>query len=118
MNNIYNTSNSLFGTHTASKETDFIGVLKIYLATARTGTESTFCKNGTIMHLKNGACLGVKTGAVNNAITQIPGESGSQAAANYSYGMLYLDVNGSEEPNVLGKDQYAIPLDADGIVGG
>ncbi len=117
MDKIYNTSKVLFGTNTASKEGDFIGVLKLYLATARKGTTNDFCNTGTVMYLKNGACLGVKTGEV-TAVTWIPGENDSTTSAKYSYGMLYLDVNGSDEPNVLGKDQYRIPLDANGIVGG
>ncbi len=119
MDNIYNTSNTLFSTGTTGTEGSFVGVLKLYLATSRAGSNSTHCTTGsaTVMHLKNGACLGVKSAVTTDTVTRIPGETGNTTAKG-EYGMLYLDVNGADEPNVIGKDQYTIPLDINGIKGG
>ncbi len=119
MNNIYNTSNTLFNTGTAGTEASFVGVLKLYLATSRAGSNSSHCTTGnaSVMHLKNGACLGVKSAVTTDSVTRIPGETGNTTSKG-EYGMLYLDINGADEPNVIGKDQYTIPLDINGIKGG
>ena len=113
----YNTSSTNFSMATANQGGNFVNDLKLYMSTARTGSASSHCNNGTVMYLKNGACLGVLSGSVTSTATWIPGETSSTNAAG-PYGMLYLDVNGGDEPNTLGKDRYTIPLDINGIVGG
>ena len=97
----------------------FLALMKNYMATAR-GTVPSACTSVSAtynMLLKNGACLAVKTGAY-TGVSMIPGEKTETASATYDYGVIFLDVNGNDEPNVLGKDRYYIPLDENGIVQG
>ncbi len=102
----------------------FVALLKDYMATAR-GTIPTSCssvKDGSKAYdatllLKNGACMAVKSGSVTRA-TWIPGEGSETVSATYSYGMIFLDTNGDDEPNVVGTDQFYIPLDINGIISG
>ena len=42
----------------------------------------------------------------------------SVTKADSTHGMIFLDINGDTDPNVLGKDQFYIPLVADGIISG
>ena len=108
-----------FSMGTASNGTEFVKLLKDYMATAR-GTIPASCTGVSYdasLLLKNGACMAVKSGSV-SAETQIPGESSSTASASYAYGMIFLDTNGDDEPNVLGTDQFYIPLDINGIISG
>ena len=103
----------------ASNGTEFVKLLKDYMATAR-GTVPATCTGisyDAALLLKNGACMAVKSGSV-SAKTWIPGEIGETASTAYSYGMIFLDTNGGDEPNVLGTDQFYIPLDINGIISG
>ena len=97
----------------------FVALLKDYMATAR-GDIPAVCTgvsyDATVL-LKNGACMAVKSGSV-TAATWIPGENSQTDSATYSYGMIFLDTNGQDEPNVIGTDQFYIPLDENGIISG
>ena len=103
----------------ASKGGKFVDLLKEYMATAR-GDIPAVCTgvsyDATLL-LKNGACMAVKSSAV-EAATWIPGENSQTASASYAYGMIFLDTNGQDEPNVIGTDQFYIPLDENGIISG
>ena len=97
----------------------FLALMKNYMATAR-GTVPSACTSVSAtynMLLKNGACLGLKTGAIASKSTWIPGEKEATTAL-CTYGEIFLDVNGNDEPNVLGKDRFVIPLNEDGIASG
>ncbi len=108
----------------ASNGTEFVKLLKDYMATAR-GTVPAVCtdvitniKYDDALLLKNGACMAVKSGPINNpGYTWIPGE-GSATEEAPPYGAIFLDTNGDDEPNVLGTDQFKIPLDINGIISG
>ncbi len=113
-------SNTLtFTMGTASQGTEFVKLLKDYMATAR-GTIPSSCTSvsyDAALLLKNGACMAVKSGSIASGDTWIPGEGGKTTATS-AYGMIFLDTNGSDEPNVLGTDQFYIPLDINGIISG
>ncbi len=104
---------------TASNGTEFVKLLKDYMATAR-GTIPSSCTGVSYdasLLLKNGACMAVKSGSIESGDTWIPGEGGATAATS-AYGIIFLDTNGDDEPNVLGTDQFKIPLDINGIISG
>ena len=112
-----------FNMANANQGGNFILLLKNYMATAR-GTIPAVCTGtgyNSYMLLKNGACLAVSSGGLNIA-TWIPGEIAQVAApgnnTKHAYGMIFLDTNGDKEPNVMGKDQYYIPMDINGIISG
>ena len=63
-------------------------------------------------YLKDGACMGIKAGA--SAATIFPGETGTTTLTP-TMGLIFFDTNGEEEPNVAGKDQFLLPIDASGI---
>ena len=108
---------STFSMGASGQGTNFVLLLKTYMATAR-GTVPTVCTNKTYnsyMLLKNGACLAVNAAHSTSIATRIPGE-GANTNASGAYGMIFLDTNGDKEPNVVGKDQYFIPMDINGIV--
>ncbi len=112
-------SSTTFNMSSSSKGTKFVALLKDYMATAR-GTIPTSCTSvsyDATLLLKNGACMAVKSGSV-SAVTWIPGEGSSTASTAYPYGMIFLDTNGNDEPNVVGTDQFYIPLDINGIISG
>ncbi len=115
-----------FSMGVTSQGTEFVKLLKDYMATAR-GNLPEQCdpsKTGkpakgydSALLLKNGACMAVKSGSITSGDTWIPGE-GSKTTATSAYGMIFLDTNGDDEPNVLGTDQFKIPLDENGIISG
>ena len=108
-----------FSMETASNGTEFVKLLKEYMATAR-GTIPATCTGVSYddaLLLKNGACMAVKSGSIASGDTWIPGEGGKTTATS-AYGMIFLDTNGADEPNVLGTDQFYIPLDINGIISG
>lgn len=101
----------------AEDSPDDMGVLyKTYLtATRETVPEDSFCSNGANkFYLKDGACMGIAD-TTTELETIFPGET-----ANYSVtpkrGVIYVDTNGIEEPNVIGKDQFVFPLANEGIM--
>lgn len=84
-----------------------------YLVGTREEVKSTWCKTGgTYMRLKDGSCLGFAAGS--NANTIIPGESEGHTVTP-TQGLIYIDINDDEEPNVFGKDQYLLPVGDGGI---
>lgn len=112
-------------TSKAANSTYMINLFKKYMATAR-GTVPVICRETTAnkgvgyeanMLLKNGACIAIKSGPITQVNTWIPGEI-SVTKADSTHGMIFLDINGDTDPNVLGKDQFYIPLVADGIISG
>lgn len=95
--------------------TNFTGALyKKYLTATRQSTTGTYCASGTnSFFLKDGACMGILNGA-GNFNTIFPGESG-QTNVSVTQGLIYVDINGNEEPNVISKDQFIFPIDDQGI---
>lgn len=89
---------------------------KVYLTAIRRATAGTSCSGYTnSFFLKDGACVGITTGAAAaNVNTWFPGEI-QLTAMKPTHGQLFFDTNGSDEPNVLGKDQFLLPLHAGGI---
>ena len=116
----YAPTTTIFNMSEASNGANLIKILKKYMATAR-GTVPTICKTtvayDSSMLLKNGACIAIKSGSVGAIDTWIPGEI-SATSATGTYGMIFLDINGDTDPNVLGKDQFYIPLVKTGIISG
>jgi len=72
---------------------------------------------GSAMLLKNGACIAISSGNQNSLDSWIPGEN-RVTTGNYSHGVIFLDINGDSDPNVLGKDEFFIPLVSGGITSG
>ena len=94
---------------------------KSYLtATRKPCTNTTDCGGCSALsnkfYLKDGACVGIAVGkpAAVNA-TWFPGETNSTNNQS-NYGTIFFDTNGIDEPNVLGKDQFLIPLGKEGIL--
>ena len=118
MSNIYNWGSQTAVFSYASNLTWVKDYYNKYLVGTRDSITGTWCtqSSATTMKLKDGSSLGfVGTGYTGN--TLIPGEA-TERAKNYSttdIGYILLDVNDGEEPNVFGKDQYAIPINATGI---
>ena len=114
-------STDLFNMHesNSSQNEEFIKLLKDYMATARGNIPNVCNKTGySSILLKNGACIGVIAGTTSEKIeTWIPGEE-SSSSMYLSYGNIFVDINGDDEPNVLGKDQFNIPLNVNGIEDG
>lgn len=66
-------------------------------------------------YLKDGACMGISVTANATLSTRFPGEE-ENANSNATQGALFFDINGEQEPNVVGKDQFLIPINNSGIV--
>lgn len=95
---------------------------KKYLTTIREEVPATsFCKTGDnamnaeAVYFKDGACMGIKdTEFTTNTNTIFPGES-AVTGAKASQGLILFDTNGEEEPNMIGKDRFILPVDDNGI---
>ena len=86
-----------------------------YLVSTRNKPNNTangYCNGGVNMMLKDGTCLRFVANA--SAVTWIPGETKETSSAAYD-ALIYMDINDIEEPNILGKDRYVLPLNASGI---
>ena len=105
---------------------EYIKLFKKYLATTRQEvSNNSYCKtNGaTAFYLKDGACIGYAS-AANNIDwidTIFPGEKNATpvcvgTSPTYALILLYVDTNGDDEPNVFGKDQFALPVGEHGIM--
>lgn len=121
LNKIYklNSSTEVFNMSEEGKGSELVALLKEYMTTAR-GDIPAVCRDAgydDALLLKNGACIAVISGEIESADTWIPGEE-NKADTSPTYGLIFVDTNGDEEPNVLGKDQFVIPLDINGIAGG
>lgn len=113
-----NTSN--FGTNTALKGNELGNLYKKYLTATRTAcNNSADCPcyvdaNSNAFFLKDGACLRITTGNEDDIKTILPGETSPQNKST-TYGSIFFDINGKEEPNMEGKDQFLLPLNSNGI---
>ncbi len=121
LNKIYklNSSTEVFNMSEEGKGSELVALLKEYMTTAR-GDIPAVCRDAgydDTLLLKNGACIAVISGEIESADTWIPGEE-NKADMSPTYGLIFVDTNGDEEPNVLGTDQFVIPLDINGIVDG
>ena len=122
MANIYQANTStLFNTNaTSTTNSNHLGVLyKKYLtATRKPCNNATNCGgcNGynNKFYLKDGVCVGITVGPVANAATWFP-EEASATTMNTTNGVIFFDVNGLQEPNTAGKDQFLLPLGEEGI---
>ena len=110
---------AIFSMAEESNAIEFVNLLKDYMATARGDIPNVCNKTGySSLLLKNGACISVVSGTTSEQIESwIPGE-GSSTPIYLSYGNIFVDTNGDEEPNVLGTDQFNIPLNINGIEDG
>ncbi len=119
MSSLYEPGTStLFSLSTTGKD-DIIGRLyKRYLTATRQACNDANCPcNGysNKFYLKDGACMGITTGAPSaNANTWFPGEV-NFTSMKPSHGLIFFDTNGEEEPNVMGKDQFLLPVNTAGI---
>lgn len=96
-----------------------LGVLyKKYLTAVRAVCDATHdcpCSGyNNSFYLKDGACVGITVGNVTNLKTRLPGET-EDYTKDGSHGSLFYDTNGAAEPNLLGKDQFLLPLNKGGI---
>lgn len=110
-------TSNIFNIAANANESAKLGNLyKVYLTAIRRETANTPCANyNNAFFLKDGACVGIITGvAADNVNTWFPGEI-SQTSMKPTHGQLFFDTNGTDEPNVLGKDQFLLPLNAAGI---
>ena len=109
------TQNTFVSTTDANLQT----LYKKYLVTTRkacsSATNCTCFKSGSKVqvHLKDGGCMSIRTGT-SATNTRFPGETANVSKAG-TQGTIFFDVNSTEEPNVVGKDQFTVPLNEDGI---
>ena len=109
--------NVMFSFATTDKSANLKNLFKKYLTTTRKDITGTYCATDTTFSfsLKDGACMGVKMGKVDNAATIFPGED-TTTSTTATYGTIKFDINGAEEPNATGKDQFLLPIGIDGIM--
>lgn len=108
--------NVMFSFSAADKAANLENLFKKYLTATRKDVTGTYCATDTTFSfaLKDGACMGVKMGKVDAAATIFPGED-TTTSVTAEYGVIKFDINSEEEPNVLGKDQFLLPIAAEGI---
>ena len=111
-------TNATFSFSTTGNNAALNALYKKYLTTTRktctNAADCGGCSGGTFrFYLKDGTCVSIlqDTTAQN---TIYPGEA-SASMSVAGLGAIFFDVNGLDEPNVLGKDRYRIPINADGI---
>ena len=98
-----------------------------YLVTIRTTVPTTsFCVTGkvndadtsrgaTAVYFKDGACMGIYAAQITTASPTIfPGETAT-TAVTASQGLLLVDTNGEDEPNIIGVDRFIFPITEKGI---
>ena len=98
-----------------------------YLVTIRTTVPATsFCVTGkvndadtsrgaTAVYFKDGACMGIYAAQITAASpTIVPGETAT-TAVTASQGLLLVDTNGEDEPNIIGVDRFIFPITEKGI---
>ena len=64
-------------------------------------------------YLKDGSCMAVATGRL-EVDTIFPGED-EYITATANNGAIFIDINGADTPNTLGKDQFILPIGEVGI---
>lgn len=91
---------------------------KKYLTATRKPCSDANCpcnSYSTKFFLKDGVCIGISVGKpASSTDTWFPGETNS-TSMQPNYGLIFYDVNGADEPNVLGKDRFLMPLGREGI---
>ena len=89
---------------------------KKYMTATRKPTTEADCYDDIVssFFLKDGACMAILGGS-GFGTTIFPGES-TVSNVRFTQGIIYFDVNGSEEPNVYGKDIFQLPIGNDGIM--
>ena len=92
--------------------TDTKVLYNTYLVGTRENATGAWCKDRTHMMLKDGSCIAFTAAA--SANTWIPGQKNPMTVTP-TVGLIYVDVNDYEEPNILGKDQWLIPVGTYGI---
>lgn len=96
-------------------------IYKKYLTATRQNTTGSYCaaNAGISFYLKDGACIGFKHGGTSYD-TIFPGETGTTSITNATHssllGAIYVDTNGDEEPNTIGKDRFLFPVGTEGIL--
>jgi len=115
------TSTLFSATTTTATVSNHLGTLyKKYLTATRKACNSDAtckaCNNyNNKFFLKDGVCIGISTGKPSAAVnTWFPGET-TYTNEQPNYGLIFFDVNGIDEPNTLGKDQFLMPLGVEGI---
>ena len=120
-NSKYGTMSSLVndgGTSLTMTSANLWTLYKKYLSTVR-GSATAYCTDGgvslsgTPYKLKDGACMGIAITTASKAVI-FPGEA-SSAAISGAKGYIIFDTNDADEPNVVGKDRFVIPIDDLGI---
>ena len=93
---------------------------QMYLVAIRKDTKGVKCKYSTsgddanAFFLKDGSYMAIITGKNSSLNTIFPGET-VEKTSTVGLGAIYFDVNGEDEPNLRGKDQFVIPIGAEGI---
>lgn len=118
LSNVYPIGSTSSSAFTALTEDQVQALYKKYLVTTRKTctNETTDCRcfgKGFVLMLKDGSCMAYKnaTAAVD---TRFPGE-GADVNVTPNMGYIFIDINNTDEPNVMGKDQFVVPLNQEGI---
>ena len=117
-----------FDTKDSSSSSKLAALYKKYMASTRRKCESIDAdkctcagdnsrdgvpSNASSFYLKDGTCIAIAAGSQTfNSI--IPGEK-APINVNTKNGMIFIDVNGANEPNSIGRDQFLIPLGDYGV---
>jgi hypothetical protein len=95
-----------------------VELYKKYLVTTRSKPSYMHHSIGTYeqmyLVLKNGAEMGIMFYGVDSYATIFPGETNT-VNTSAPYGVIFFDINGSDGPNIKGKDRFYVPLDKTGI---
>ena len=76
-------------------------------------TQAGVPSSASSFYLKDGTCVAVATGA-QTFRSIIPGEE-KESNVTSKNGMIFIDVNGANEPNAFARDQFLVPLGEFGI---
>lgn len=111
-------TSTVFSFETANTDANIGKLYKRYLTATRKECNDANCPcNGYAnkFYLKDGACLGITAGKPSaNINTWFPGETNFTEMIP-SHGQIFFDINGEDEPNVMGKDQFLLPINSAGI---
>lgn len=111
-------TSTTFSFATANTDANIGKLYKRYLTATRKECNDANCPCNAYtnkFYLKDGACMGITAGTPSaNINTWFPGE-GNFTGMKPSHGQIFFDTNGEEEPNVMGKDQFLLPISGEGI---
>ena len=106
----------------AMDATNMSVLYKKYLVTTRKACDTADCGCNSFagnykFHLKDGACVSLRLLATPATMTatRFPGEVNDVNTTAKGLGYFHFDVNGLDEPNVMGKDRFKVPINDDGI---